>query len=254
MRTLTALFVVALLAPYCLAEVELKGSPEELDKHLGKTSGRVVLNAEAKIEVEADKALIELAVVTKDRKLRTALAENQKVLANLRKHLASKGISKDSVKLSRYSSTPRPGLFTKTGSYDVRNTVTVSVDSESQFQIVAGFADDQKGVSYEGVSFEHNDRDQLELDVIKNACEKLSTKRIAYEKGLGVKLKLVRFAELPTALAVMQDQYTYPRASTGLSDSMIAADMQAEIESQKKLFSGMTFSCRIAGEFEVVSE
>ena len=254
MHTLTKLLVVALVAPHCLAQVELTGTPEDLEEHLAKAAPRVVLTAKAELEAEADQALVKLQVLTNNKKLRKALAENQQMRAELTKHLDAHGIPKDRIKSSRYSSTPQPGLFRKTGSYDVQNTVTVTIDSESQFQIVADFVDDNKEVTYMGVTFKHSNARQKKLDVIGSACERLGEKRAAYEKALGVKLELVSFAERPAARTQMQmhDQFQTAFVSS-LEPIPGSASIEAEVEAPSR-FSDLTFLARIAGEFRVVTE
>ena len=260
MRNLSVLLAAALLASYCLADVELTGTPGDLQAHLAQASDRVNLVAEAEVKVEADRALVTVQVLTQNRNLRTALAENQRLRSDLVSHLEANGIAKELVKSSRYSSTPRPGLFTKTGSYDVSNTATVTIEDERQFQVVAAFVDLHKEVSYQGVTFEHSNENQLKLDVIKTACDKLNATKRAYESGLGVKLTLVRFVEQRApSLQHAQDYLSIGggggRPATSMADYAATArvDMEDNAEAPS-LLSGMTFSCRLSAEYRVASE
>lgn len=251
MRNLTVLIVVAFFARGSFAEVEMEGTLDELQSHFARTSNRVILSTDAKIEVETDRAVIRLMVATRHKKLSQALADNQRIRAELTSHLESKGIPNKRVKSSRYSSTPREGLLRKTGSYDVHNTVAVTVDNEAQLQAVAEFADENKYVSYQSIAFEHTNEAKLKLDVIMRACENLVAKKNAYEKGLGVKLELLRFSD--TREQLKQRYRRSEPADYDVMRSRYVASLAA-VPRTMNMFTGKTFSHQVAGEFEVVSE
>ena len=139
------LFPVWLAVP-CLAEVELRGTPGELQRHFAGQSHRVTLSAEAELKVQADRALVKLRVATKHKKLRKALDENQRIQAERIYDLDRQGIAKERIASSRYSSIPKPGLFGKTGSYQVQHAVTVTIDDERRLKIIAGFIDEHAEV------------------------------------------------------------------------------------------------------------
>lgn len=115
MRSSIPLWMVVLIVP-CHADVELRGKPGELQAHFEAGANRVVLNATGTIEVEADRATVTVVVATRDKRLRAALDQNQRVRAQFAAHLRDHGIPAERITSSRFSSTPRPNLIGKTGS------------------------------------------------------------------------------------------------------------------------------------------
>ena len=256
MAALTALLVATTLAPHLVADVELRCMPDELQAHFESRSRRVHLTAEAQIKVEADRALVTLKVSSKDKKLSKALVGNQRLRGELLRHLESNGIPNERVKISRYSSMPRPGLFGKTGSYTVQNIVVVTIEDEHQYQAVAEFIDERHEVAYESMRFKHSNETQLKLDVVNRACQRLIEKKVAFEQGLDVKLTLSSFSQLPQQ---SHQHHKYPRSSAGSSSIGRVSDaiqrrMEAQVVDAPSVFSSMTFSHQITGEFEVASE
>src|SRR5688572_2525443 len=93
------------------AEPELKGLPRELTAYLAGVPKIVSIAGESELKIAADRALISLKVVTEHKSLQEALRLNQDIRAKVLSSLKDNGIPEDRVKPSKFSSTPKYGLF-----------------------------------------------------------------------------------------------------------------------------------------------
>jgi uncharacterized protein YggE len=125
------------------AEPELKGSATELAAYLASLPKPVVITAEGEAKAQADKATITLRVVTDGRGLQPTIKANQEGKNRLVSFLKERGVSEDRIQSSRFSSTPKHGLFSdKAKSYRVENQLKVSVLDDKEFQALALAADE----------------------------------------------------------------------------------------------------------------
>jgi len=84
------------------------------------------------------------------------LRSNQELRSRLVDFLQKQGIHRDRVMASRFSSTPKFGLFgEKAKSYRVDNLVKVTVHDEKELQIAASAVDSWSEVQFLGAEFEH---------------------------------------------------------------------------------------------------
>ena len=249
MRPFLTVTLICVAATAAQAQVRVEGSPDQVREHLtqGDRGRRIALSGTGEVEAQADRAVVKLRVTTKHKKLREALADNQRIRAELADHLIESGIRREEISSSRFSSAPRQGLFGKTGTYEVLNTVSVTIHDESQYQAVAGFADDHEQVRYEGIDFEHSDQRQLELDALAEACAHLMAKKQIYEQGLAVQLQMRTFREAPRDRA--RDDDVLSRLSSDASMSMMR---EMEARRRPSLFSDQVFTAHVLAEFEAV--
>src|SRR5258706_10016316 len=110
MRKILFLFLVA-ACPAIYAEPELKGSPNELENYFNRIPKTVVVSGESEIKVPADKAIVNLGVTTENKSLKEALRLNQQVRTNILPALKNTGIPLERIQQSKFSSTPRFGMF-----------------------------------------------------------------------------------------------------------------------------------------------
>src|SRR5688572_24986304 len=145
-----------LCTPLKAADPELKGSPAELTAYLANLPRTVSVAGESEVKVPADRAALTLKVVTESKSLLEALRANQEVRAKMISALKERGVPADRVQASKFSSSPRRGLFgDKAKSYRIENLVKVSVQDEREFQAVAQAVDGSHDIHYLNVDFEH---------------------------------------------------------------------------------------------------
>ena len=197
MRSLITIGLGLLLIRGLAAEPELKGSATELAAYLATLPKPAVITAQGEVKVQADKATISLRVVTDARGLQPAIKANQEGKSRLVSILKEHGIPEDRIQSSRFSSTPKQGLFSdKAKSYRVENQLKVTVLDDKEFQAVALAADSLSEIHYVGIEFEHSDKESLRSKAIAQACGRALNEKKVYEEKLGVRLALKGFSTI----------------------------------------------------------
>jgi uncharacterized protein YggE len=193
------------------AEPELKGSSAELSAYLTSVPKTVSIVGESEVKVTADRALIALKVVTENKSLQEANRANEEIRAKIIKTLGEHGIPADRVKPSKFSSTPKYGVFKeKAKSYLIENIVRITAQDEKEFQAVSSLVDTMSEVRYDSVEFESADKEGLKNRALAEAIDKAGQKKKLYEEKLGVKLSPKQFNEaltLPTPLPMARGYY-----------------------------------------------
>ncbi|MDX1564402.1 MAG: SIMPL domain-containing protein [Phycisphaeraceae bacterium] len=246
------------LAAMAGADVELRGKSAELRAHLSATEGLVDLSGSAEVKSDTDEAVVALAIVSKQTKLKDAMEANYRIRTRLINFLKTIDVADDRVKTSRFSSTPNAGLFSKTASYTVHNAVSVLIKSEKKLHAIAGFVDANEGVSYGGVTFRMSNRRQLIEKATLKAIEDLKKRKAMYEKQFGVKLQLVRFSQPRVSGGHVQhyrklyQQQKYPNSSGLRQSASVSRGLEgqfAEVEhfSEIKVRMSIGARYRIAG-------
>ena len=149
MRPITATSLGLLLIQPLSAEPELKGSAGELAAYLATVPRTVSVTGESELKVQADRAVIGLKVTTENKSLQDALRNNQEIRTKMANLLKDRGLSPDRIQGSRFSSTPKYGLFgEKAKSYRVENILKIMVHDDKEFQATAHLVDaaDTRGV------------------------------------------------------------------------------------------------------------
>jgi uncharacterized protein YggE len=196
MKIFTLTFVSFLISSVAFAEPEIKGSPTELRAYLADLPKIVSITGESELKVAADRALITLKVVTENKSLQEASRANQEIRARMLRTLGERGIPADRIKPSRFSSTPKYGMFgEKAKSYRVENFIKIKAEDEKEFQAVGGLVDSFPEVRYDSIEFEHSDKDGLKAKALGQALEKATEKKRLYEEKLNVKLTPKAFGE-----------------------------------------------------------
>jgi hypothetical protein len=128
MQKLTTLGFVLLLAIKAHGEPEIKGTAPELAQFLNGVPKTVAVTGEAEVRVPANRAVLSLKVVTENRSLQEALRANAELRGKLTEYLKKLGIPADRIQASKFSSTPKFGMFgEKAKSYRVENEMRTSV-------------------------------------------------------------------------------------------------------------------------------
>ncbi|MDB6024622.1 MAG: hypothetical protein JWM68_845 [Verrucomicrobiales bacterium] len=190
MRQTFALLLALALTPTLHAEPELKGSPTELSAFLANNLPKLIaISGDSEVKATATKAVISLRVSTENKSLHDALRANQQVRVGMITALSTAGVNITNVQQSKFSSTPKYGMFSdKAKSYSVENVVKVIVQSEKEFQAVAAIVDSTAEVRFLGADFEYADKENLKLQALKQACDNVEVKKKIYEEKFAVKL------------------------------------------------------------------
>lgn len=258
MKRILAAAVLVLAITHIHAEPEIKGTPTELAQYLPGVPGIASLTGESELKVPADRAVISLNVVTENKSLQEATRLNQELRAKMLRLLGERGVPADRVQPSKFSSTPKYGLFgEKAKSYRVENVMKIKADDEKEFQAVAGLVDGFSEVRYDSVEFEHSDKAGLKKKALEMAIEKVSEKRRMYEEKLGVKLTPGSFSEggvMPPP-EVLRNQYMNkmsPSYSGNLTGGLRnSAPPQAEVEEVPTSFGELIFIGRVTVDYAV---
>jgi uncharacterized protein YggE len=178
------------------AEPEIKGTAPELAQFLSSVPKIVSVTGEAEIRVPVHHAVVTLRVTTENKSLAEALRSNSEMRSKLADRLKQQGIGADRIQASKFSSTPKFGLFSdKARSYRVENTIRVTLLDEKEFQIVASAVDSFAEVQLGGIEFEYTDREALKQKAISRACDNANERKKIYEEKLTLKLTPVSVAE-----------------------------------------------------------
>jgi len=250
------LVLLGLAAVQVRAEPELKGLPGELTAYLAGVPKFVSIAGEAELKIPADRALISLKVVTENKSLQEASRANQELRAKILRTLAERGFPNESVKPSKFSSTPKYGVFReKAKSYRVENVVKITAQDEKEFQAVANLVDGLAEVRYESIEFEHSDKDGLKAKALAQAIDKAGEKKKLYEEKLGVKLSPKRFVEggVVAMPQLGQARYAKTPAYTGGSATPLPAARGAETDEEEMptSFSELVYRAQVTVEYAV---
>src|SRR5262249_26185637 len=103
----------ALLTARTFAEPELKGTAQELGQYLTGVPKTVRIYGEGEVRSAADRAIVSLKVATENRSLQEALQANQDLRGKILSYLKKQGVPAERVHSSKFSSTPKFGLFSE---------------------------------------------------------------------------------------------------------------------------------------------
>lgn len=255
------------LAPLILAsttlfaEPEIKGTPAELAQHLIAIPRTVNLVGEGEIKVAADRAITFIRVVTESKSLQEASRLNQELRAKMLSALAEKGVPAGRVQASKFSSTPKYGVFgEKPKSYRVENVVKITTHDEKEFQAVARLVDTTAEFRHESIEFERSDKDALKQQALEQAIDKATEKQRLYEAKLGVKLTPKNFEEV-RAVSVTplgaRRMYAKPGESVGYDLNLKSGSSESAEGNEGGLptsFDEQIFRAQVIVEYAVESK
>ncbi len=187
-------FLFAGICPNSLA-AELSGTPEELRGYLRSETRTVTIRDEATELAYSDIAKVTLVVSTKAKMLADAMRENNEIRDSIVRTLVDGGVESDDIQSSKYSASPQFGWFgSAPNSFEVMNTLVVTVDSESAFRRIAQISDQEDSVRFGGAEFEHSQKEVYEDRVRDKAMEAVMQDRAYFEEKLGLKLRPLTFS------------------------------------------------------------
>jgi uncharacterized protein YggE len=192
MKKITVGFMLAIVPLLSSAQPEIKGNPDDLRKFLHPSDKTLTIYAEAEERAYSDKAIVSLVVTTEDKLLSKALSKNSEIRKRISSQLVAVGIAADSIKSSKFSTSPQFGWFgKKPSSYKVVNRMAISLFDERHMEEVAKVSDGIEEAEILATSFEHTKKDEFENRVKKQALARVMEKKTYYENSLGVKLVAV---------------------------------------------------------------
>jgi uncharacterized protein len=255
MRNLIAVCAVILVVgSSAFGEPEIKGTPSELTAYLHNLPRSVTLNTEAKVEVQADKAIVEISIKTESSSLEASLKANQALRAAITAKLGEANIPADKIAAEKFSSTPRYGLWSnKPNKYEVRNLVKITITDEKDFQQIAKIVDQYPEVEYQRINFKHSNEKELKKQATEQAFEDLLKKKASYESKLGVTLTPRGFTEQAFFPQNNIEGKNYGGMVANSSYVLAGHDASQEsaTEETPSPFGELVFTAYVSGEFEL---
>jgi hypothetical protein len=251
MRSLIAVCVVVLVSgSAAFGELEIKGTPTELTAYLRSLPKSITLTGESKVDIQADKAIVEISIKTENSSLEASLKSNQALRSTITAKLGEAGIPADKIIAEKFSSTPRYGLWSnKPTKYEVRNLVKITITDEKDFQQIAKIVDQYPEVEYQGINFKHSKEKELKKQATEQAFDELMKKKTDYENKLGIILTPRGFSE----------QVLFPQEQTkgiisydgSMKTKLLARSYEAPVEQAESSFGELVFAANVSGEFEL---
>lgn len=242
----TAFSLSLILSVPLFAAVELNGNPQELSAYLSTIKETVMIEGKAEKKIAADRAIIHLKITTENRSMETALAENRSLREKITTQLLAAGLSTNNIQAAQFSSTPESGIFSdKVRSYEVKNTMKVTVASEAEFRAVAMIIDTHNEITYAKTEFELSTKKEVGNRLLAEACQDATTKKTIYEAGLNVTLTPIRFNNGATRVAQQQPKYAKAQATDGYTMRQLAIVSPAP----PVQFDEMRFNANITVEY-----
>ena len=173
-----------------IAEPEITGTPTELRQHLTPVRGQVTILGQAERTVEADRAVVELSVVTSEHEFKKALENNNTVRTKIVSTLADGGLSTNRIHTSRFASTPVHSSWTgKVKEYNIKSTVRIYAETEKEIQLAAGLVDTLDEVILSSINFEMTKKEEITMELLEMAFDRVQERKELYEASLNVKLQ-----------------------------------------------------------------
>ncbi len=255
MKKIITLLILVLLSSASFAEPEIKGSPQDLRGFLHPAEKIVTITGQAEEKAYSDQAIVSLVITTESKFLSEAIAENGSFRKKITDSLVFAGIKPDSIKSSKFSSSPQYGWFgSKPSSYKVINRMAVKITNEAHLQELAGVADQFEEVELSDTAFEHSEKDEYNERVKAEALRKVIKQKEFYEQSLGVKLTPVGIRDTAirqgaTRGAMMLEEVVVTGIRKGGGDSSSVARYKSQ--TQEPSFDEVKYEANISVDFKI---
>ncbi len=250
MKRIWLILGLAVFTPAWLqAEPELKGTASDLAQIITSIPQTVLVTGESEVRIPASRAVVNLSVITENKSLQEALRQNAEVRSKITAELKLQGIPLDRIQTSRFSSTPKFGLWgDKAKSYRVENVMRISVQDEKEFRGVAKVVDSFAEVNYSGVEFEYSDQEVSKAKAIGQACDNAESRKKIYEEHLGLKLAAKRFSE-----GAVAEKETMPALRKANYDSF-SREASSSVQESVSSFGEMVYTAKVSVEYQVEAQ
>lgn len=257
MRKILLMVCVSLFSSVAISQPELKGSPQDLRGFLYPNEKVVTIYGEAEEKAYSDKAIVSLVITTENKLFSVAISDNGSLRARLTQSLIAAGIPADTIKSSKFSSSPQYGWFAKKPlSYKVVNRMAISITEEDQLKEVAAVADNNQEVELSDTVFEHSKKDEYNDLVKSKALEKILKQKGFYEKSLGVKLSPIgirdsniRQRATSGALRIEEVIVTAQKRSKSYQDT--ARSVRASNSKSESSFDEVVYEASLSVDFKI---
>jgi uncharacterized protein len=192
MKRIILIAAYTLLSTQVMSAPELKGTPEELRGFLYPADKGVSIIGRAEEKAYSDVAIVSLVVTTEDKLLSNAISINTSLRAKITQALVAAGVNKNSIKSSKFSSSPQYGWFgSKPTSFKIVNRMAISITDEALLKEIAVISDQYQEVDLSDTEFEHSAQDEYNQKVKAKALDKVLKQKAYYEKTLNMKLTAI---------------------------------------------------------------
>ena len=230
------------------AEPEIKGTAEELTKFINGVSSTTTVRVSSKKTVKSDKVLVHFVISSSEDSLKEAIDENVQILTRIKQQLNSIGINSKSISPKAFSTLPSYSFYSKKPtSYKAKKTVSVEVQSENDLVKVLGVLDNFKDETrFLRMTFEFSEREKIEKELLLKNFDKAAERKVIFEKGLGVKLRIKTFTEGKGIMVATQGN----QLQQGLNQKFTSGVRALSIDNNQWLASDQ--SQKGFAEFEIV--
>lgn len=179
------------------AQPKIEGSPSELTQYLNGIPSEISIRVLSEKSVKSDEAVVHFVVSSTEDSLKEAIEENRKVLSRVTSELIDLGVAREKVSSKAFSSLPSYSFYSsKPTSFTTKKTVSVKVSSEDEFlKVLAVLEDFEDKTRFLKLSFNFNDKEGIEKELLLKNLKKVAEKKAIYEQALGIKLKVKKFTE-----------------------------------------------------------
>lgn len=178
------------------ADVQLHGTPVELKNALADLPRMANIRGSAEFRTNANRARVDVLVVTEARSLESALTDNARQREQLVNALARRGVDANQIRNSEFSSSKQHTFFgDKVKSYRIENHVIVTLQNGEQLRALAKQIDALSDVTLQSVEFERSDEREMHRQVVEQALADANAQKAVYEKALNVQLTARTFSE-----------------------------------------------------------
>ncbi len=196
MKFLLSLLLLT-LSNFAIAQLEVRGNPDELRTIIYPAERIVNITEQVEETAYTDIAVVNLVVTTEEKQMAQSIAKNTAQRASISKRLTDGGITSESIKSSKFSTSPQYGWFgKKPASYKVINRLAITIYTEKQLEFIASIADSNPTVEMAGATFKHSKKEELIDRVKKGALDKVMKRKAFYEENLNVTLTPVNIRDM----------------------------------------------------------
>ncbi len=168
------------------AELELRGSPDELARHFAAERETIVLSGSATQTVEATGIEMTIRIQVEDRSVTASLERHDKAKRDFIDTLIrSGGLERGDMKVSRYADVAE---FDKPIRAVASSSFTVRVKTQSHYLAINELIEREETASLAGTEFDHELAEQIHELVFTKACNEVKKRKRALETNLGLVL------------------------------------------------------------------
>lgn len=178
------------------AQVQLRGTPEEVERYLLEDRQLVTISESASKILDATNLAVVVRITAEGPGNAESLAAHRQAQERFVEKLSREGLGRDKLKLPQFAQQRECADKASRGTLVQSTTdVTVNLKTQEEYLALLRWIGDEPAAILQTCNFENDDEDKITEQVFTDACNQLKKRREAYESNLGVKLKVVAFKE-----------------------------------------------------------